>query len=154
MAGLLIAVFLGWAGGYRFYKKQTVPGIVYLLTFGVFGIGWVIDIIIAAAAYKKSKGPVVLTVDVKGAFAECKKNPSIRRKDVIKGLSVGAPLQLVTDFYEGKPYYLVCAGDLDIGALPKEISGMIRGQYSNAHLSAELFKKDFDVPVITLTIKP
>jgi TM2 domain-containing membrane protein YozV len=53
MTGLLLAIFLGWAGGYRFYKKQTVLGILYLLTFGLFGIGWLVDIYQAIRAMMK-----------------------------------------------------------------------------------------------------
>lgn len=45
MEGLIIAIFLGWIGGYRFYKKQYGLFILYLFTCGLFGIGWLIDII-------------------------------------------------------------------------------------------------------------
>lgn len=43
---LLLCVFFGWAGGHKFYKKKIFSGILYLLTFGLFGIGWIIDIIL------------------------------------------------------------------------------------------------------------
>lgn len=55
MTGLVLAILLGWAGGYRFYKKQTGLGILYLLTVGLCGIGWIVDIIVAALEYKKQK---------------------------------------------------------------------------------------------------
>lgn len=45
---LLLTVFFGWTGYYRFHKKQYALGILYLLTFGVFGIGWIVDIVAAA----------------------------------------------------------------------------------------------------------
>lgn len=54
MTGLLIAIFLGWGGGYRFYKKQPVLGVIYLLTAGIFGIGWLIDVILALIDFLKS----------------------------------------------------------------------------------------------------
>ena len=47
MKEFLITFFFGWLGVHRFMKKQYVLGVVYLLTLGVFGIGWVIDTIIA-----------------------------------------------------------------------------------------------------------
>ena len=47
MTGMLIAIFLGWAGGYRFYKKQFGLGVLYFFTFGIFCIGWFADIFIA-----------------------------------------------------------------------------------------------------------
>lgn len=62
MTGLLIAIFLGWAGGYRFYKKQHVLGVIYLLTVGIFGIGWLIDVIVALIDLVRSspqQSPVV-----------------------------------------------------------------------------------------------
>nr|WP_297765546.1 exonuclease domain-containing protein [uncultured Butyrivibrio sp.] len=55
MTGILLAVFLGWAGGYRFYKKQKGLGILYLFTAGIGGIGWIIDIVCAVIAYIKEQ---------------------------------------------------------------------------------------------------
>lgn len=43
--GVLIAIFLGWCGGYRFYKKQFALGVLYLFTCGLFCIGWIVDIV-------------------------------------------------------------------------------------------------------------
>lgn len=54
MAGILIAVLLGWAGGYRFYKKQAKIGILYLFTGGLCGIGWIIDVVKAISEYTKT----------------------------------------------------------------------------------------------------
>lgn len=42
--GLLFAILLGWCGGYRFYRKQIGLGVLYLFTFGLCGVGWIIDI--------------------------------------------------------------------------------------------------------------
>jgi TM2 domain-containing membrane protein YozV len=42
---LLLAVFLGWLGVHRFYMKFYITGVIYLLTLGLFGIGWAIDVI-------------------------------------------------------------------------------------------------------------
>lgn len=53
MVGIIIAVALGWAGGYRFYKKQIGLGVLYLFTCGLFGIGWIIDIVKAVNEYKR-----------------------------------------------------------------------------------------------------
>ncbi|AOZ96997.1 exonuclease domain-containing protein [Butyrivibrio hungatei] len=55
MIGLIIACLLGWAGGYRFYKKQYGLGVLYLLTFGLLGIGWIVDIITAAKTFMKNE---------------------------------------------------------------------------------------------------
>ncbi len=42
---LLLCICLGYIGAHKFYEGKTVMGILYLCTFGLFGIGWVIDII-------------------------------------------------------------------------------------------------------------
>ena len=41
---LLITVFLGGFGVHKFMNKETGLGVAYLLTGGLFGIGWFIDI--------------------------------------------------------------------------------------------------------------
>lgn len=39
----LLCLFLGFLGAHRFYLKQWKLGAVYLLTIGIFGIGWIAD---------------------------------------------------------------------------------------------------------------
>ena len=41
----ILCLFLGYLGAHKFYEGKTVMGIVYIFTFGLFGIGWLIDII-------------------------------------------------------------------------------------------------------------
>ena len=54
---LLLCVFLGVIGGHHFYAGRTGRGVLYLFTGGLFGIGWLIDIIlIACGKYKDGQG--------------------------------------------------------------------------------------------------
>jgi hypothetical protein len=46
MIALILCIFLGWLGIHRFYLGYTGAGILYLLTGGLFGIGWLIDIVL------------------------------------------------------------------------------------------------------------
>lgn len=41
-----LCLFLGWMGAHKFYEGKIGTGILYLLTVGLFGIGWFIDTIV------------------------------------------------------------------------------------------------------------
>ena len=47
MVKFVLTIIFGWAGFYRFCKGQIIRGLLYLFTFGLFYIGWLIDIICA-----------------------------------------------------------------------------------------------------------
>ena len=40
-----LSFFLGFFGAHKFYEGKVGMGILYIFTFGLFGIGWVIDTI-------------------------------------------------------------------------------------------------------------
>lgn len=54
MIALLLSIFLGVFGIDRFYLGSAGVGVVKLLTFGLFGILWLVDIIMIAT--KSVKG--------------------------------------------------------------------------------------------------
>lgn len=43
---LALCLFFGWLGAHRFYEGKYVTGIIYLCSFGLFGFGILIDLII------------------------------------------------------------------------------------------------------------
>lgn len=45
---LWLCILLGWLGAHKFYEGKPGLGILYLCTFGLFVVGWFVDIIIIA----------------------------------------------------------------------------------------------------------
>ncbi len=46
---LLLCICLGYFGAHKFYEGKAGTGLIYLCTFGLFGIGWLIDILALCA---------------------------------------------------------------------------------------------------------
>lgn len=173
MKGILIAVFLGVFGGYRFYKGQKGLGFLYLFTGGLCLIGWAVDILQAVFEYvkslssKKHHGGVTISnpndfygkkeviVTIAGCFAECKKDPSVKRYNLVKSLPVGFEFFIETAYYDGRPYFLVSIpAGLDVGAFPNELSSYIKNHCPDADLTAVLINKDdADHPLMKVTIE-
>ena len=55
--GLCLLGFIGVAGLHRFYVRQHVTGLLYLLTAGIFGIGTCVDVVrLLANCFKDGDG--------------------------------------------------------------------------------------------------
>jgi len=53
---LIVCLFIGVFGIHRFMTGQVLWGIIYLFTFGFFGIGWLMDCaLILFGAYRDSE---------------------------------------------------------------------------------------------------
>lgn len=57
---LVLTIFLGCLGIHRFYRQQIGLGILYFLTAGIFGIGWIIDIVNAIRLYISVKKDITI----------------------------------------------------------------------------------------------
>lgn len=44
-SNLFLCLFLGWMGAHKFKDGKIGMGLLYLFTFGLFGIGWLVDTI-------------------------------------------------------------------------------------------------------------
>ncbi len=51
----ILCLFLGFFGAHKFYKKNFLIGLIYMLTFGLFLIGWGLDTIILFFRLVKNK---------------------------------------------------------------------------------------------------
>lgn len=43
---LILCFFLGCFGAHRFYVGRYLMGVVYLFTFGLLGVGWLVDLVL------------------------------------------------------------------------------------------------------------
>lgn len=50
-----LCLFLGYFGAHRFYVGKIGTGIIWLFTFGFFGIGWILDLIFIFVGLFKDK---------------------------------------------------------------------------------------------------
>ena len=48
LIALLLCIFLGYFGVHRFYVGKIATGVLWLLTGGLFGIGYIVDIVLVA----------------------------------------------------------------------------------------------------------
>ena len=57
---LILCILLGYLGAHHFYVGKVGMGILYLFTMGLFGIGWIIDIVMIATGSFKDKSNLPL----------------------------------------------------------------------------------------------
>lgn len=71
LSTVLLCLTLGFAGAHRFYVGKIGTGVVWLVTFGCLGIGWLVDFILICVGqfYDKANKPVMVwmrRVDAEG----------------------------------------------------------------------------------------
>lgn len=60
LVALILCLLLGGLGVHRFYVGKIGTGILWLFTFGVFGIGALVDLIlIIVGSFKDKNGEVI-----------------------------------------------------------------------------------------------
>ncbi|HEY8364538.1 MAG TPA: TM2 domain-containing protein [Haloplasmataceae bacterium] len=60
LAILILCIFFGYLGIHRFYAGKYITGLIWLITVGLFGVGYIVDLLlIATFKFKDSKGKVI-----------------------------------------------------------------------------------------------
>ena len=106
---LILCIFLGYLGIHRFYAGKIKSGILYLFTFGLFGIGWIVDVVLIC---KDNFLPNQAMASVRTTSQPAQKNTSTPTS-----VSVSAPRQYVPmpsfpNFTDG--YGLQYAAELNV----------------------------------------
>lgn len=62
VSAILITFFLGELGVHRFMTGKIGTGIIWLLTVGCFGIGWIVDLVnVCTGRFRKKDGSLWVT---------------------------------------------------------------------------------------------
>lgn len=133
IAYFIITLLLGCLGIHKFIDGKIGAGILYLLTGGVFGIGWLIDTVKALIMLIKGEPtnePAPSSADnntfyskIKGVTFDCEKNKAINRQTVVSALKPGEALVVEKYTFDGRPaIMLLNQAGLDVGNLSSNIT--------------------------------
>lgn len=142
--GVLFAVLFGWCGGYRLYKKQYGLGFLYLFTFGLFCIGWLVDIVVALTDKPKpssnvpSAAPGLSEVarfhtKVVGVTFPTTQGGCVTRQEALADMRRKDTLRIEYFEYNGEPAYRVILNrnHSDIGNLSADLADEIYRKYKD-----------------------
>ena len=108
----------GWFGLHKFVEKKVGLGVLYLFTFGLFGIGWIIDCV---KYYKQKQEPVFLQFKVAGVTFD-------NRQAILRPLKWGDETPETVDFevyeYEGRPAVYVKINNKIVGNVPADTTAI------------------------------
>jgi TM2 domain-containing membrane protein YozV len=61
VATLLLCLFLGLFGAHRFYIGKFSTGLLWLLTFGLFFMGWLVDLVVVLSkGFRDKHGSLIV----------------------------------------------------------------------------------------------
>lgn len=166
MKDFIITLLFGWLGVHKFIQKKYVLGILYLFTFGLFGIGWFIDIIISFARMLNGEQQTPATQEtnifsdeceasskrliksfdtvIVGTFAKSSKYPDEKREDQIFRIKKNSKLELEFWRYKGDPAYYVCDCGSDVGCIRAGLAKIIYDEYRDCKFDVTALERVMD----------
>ena len=162
----LATLFGGFFGLHKFIDGKKKWGFIYLFTFGIFGIGWMVDIIFATKNLINSMSPVTeKNFDsskilfekeflIVGVSYECRKNKSKQRSYVIKQTQLSTPVHIEKYIYDKAPAYMIVNSkiDLDLGVLSAGAASWLSDYYSKGKTFAQLTNRYNDSFHVKITV--
>lgn len=133
---VLIAVLLGWCGGYRFYKRQYALGILYLFTCGLFFVGWIVDIAASLSPDPAITPPSEITrfhTKVVGVTYPTTQGGYSTRQEALSCIRRKDTLSVEYFDYNGEPAYRIVLdrNHSDIGNLSADLARETYRKYKN-----------------------
>lgn len=163
MKEFIITLLFGWLGVHKFIQKKYGLGILYFFTLGLFGIGWLIDTVMAFMRMTTGKQPepeieeenvfsgggirasgkqLIKSFDtvIVGTFATCDLDPDANtdREEIISSFKPNSFLYLQHWVYEGEPAYYVCCQGMDAGNIPATLAKTLYEKYSDCEFVVTL----------------
>ena len=160
MKDFAITLFFGWLGIHKFTQKKYGLGKLYLLTLGLFGIGWGIDTILAFVRMVNGKRQVPAMLSntlptgkaqapskkliesfntiIVGTFATCDLDPDTDREEIVLSFKANSALYLKYWEYKGEPAYYVCYHGIDAGNIPATLAKTLYEKYSDCEFIVTL----------------
>lgn len=133
MGMFLACLFGGCFGLHKFIEKKIGMGILYIVTFGLFGVGWIVDCIkyllpLLKSAPAQTVQPEPVKQETPYIFFRFKvagvtfKNGRKTRQAILRAFKWGDETPETVDFeqyeYEGKPAVYVKINDQVVGNIP------------------------------------
>ena len=168
MSDFIITLLLGWLGVHKFMQKKYGLGVLYLCTLGLFGIGWIIDTILAfiRMVSGKQKKPTTQVLSmfseignedsgkqliksfdtvIVGTFTKCDLDSETKREDLISYVKPNWELYLKYWEYKGKPvYYALHPNGIDLGNIRAGLAEILYNEYNDCEFKVYATKKDYD----------
>lgn len=143
----VITLFFGYLGVHKFMEKKIGMGVLYLFTCGLFGIGWMIDVIKSfIAIFSNDDNNVsfsssdVQYTKLRGVTKDCLYVEGLNRQTALENLPAATSIHIEQAPGTGTPILLVVTSDgIDIGEISYERASEI---FSNNKTVVDIFIKE------------
>lgn len=156
----LLCFFLGFAGAHKFYRGKVGQGILYLLTLGIFGFGWIFDTFRLAIRRIKEEPassrtrdvpqPVNVPLDETSLYTyiagvKYDNDDGTSRQKAVKELEIDDEVNLVASYWSGSPAIEVYSetGQM-LGYIPNKDKGDIYSLVRNGKIQTATVIEFYD----------